>query len=173
MKQGYSGSAVRLVGDHVEKVTSDRAFTEDIERQTALIDLSRRTALVPHISQVDDARILMEFVGGNEGLTELNAEQAGASLRLLHDLDGFSHPCLTGVNWLVFLANTNLARANCSTRVASELAQHFQNDALIHSEPTQFIQTNDGRIVFIDIEGIGRGSRYQDLGFIEPQKSVS
>jgi hypothetical protein len=167
MKQGHSGSAVTLAGDHVEKVTSDRAFAEDRDRQTALIELSRRTALLPRISQVDGATILMETIGGNEGLTEHNAEQAGTSLRLLHDLNGFSYPCLTGVDWLVLLANTALARANCSTRVAPGLAQHFQNDALIHSEPTQFIEANDGRIVFIDIEGIGRGSRYQDLGFIE------
>ena len=173
MKQGYSGSAVRLVGDHVEKVTSDRAFSEDMDRQTALIELSRRTAVLPRIAKVDGATILMEFIGGNEGLTELNAQQVGASLRLLHDLNGFTHPCLTGVDWLVLLANTNLAKANCSTRVAPELAQHFQNDALIHSEPTGFIETNDGRIVFIDIEVIGRGSRYQDLGFIEYSTRLS
>ncbi len=173
MKQGYSGSIVRLVGDQVEKVTSDCALSQDMDRQTALIDLSRRTAVLPRISKVDGATIIMEFVGGNEGLTKLNAQQAGASMRLLHDLNGFSHPCQTGVDWLVLLANTNLARANCSTRVAPGLAQHFQNDALIHSEPTQFIDTNAGRIVFIDIEGIGRGSRYQDLGFIEYSTRLS
>ena len=37
MKQGYSGSSVRLVGDHVEKVASDRAFSEDMDRQMALL----------------------------------------------------------------------------------------------------------------------------------------
>jgi hypothetical protein len=167
MMQGYSGSTLRLVDGQVEKVTSDRAFAEDTGRQTALIDLSRRTTILPRIARVEGATILMEYIDGNEGLTELNAQQAGASLRLLHNLSGFTHPCLTGVDWLVLLANTNLARANSPTRVSQGLTQHFGNDALIHSEPTQFIETNDGRIVFIDIEGIGRGSRYQDLGFIE------
>ena len=43
---------------------------------------------------------------------------------------------------------------------------NYPNDSLIHSEPGQFIEKEDGSIVFIDFEGIGMGSRYQDLGQI-------
>lgn len=38
--------------------------------------------------------------------------------------------------------------------------------ALVHTEPVQVINRADGTVAFIDIEGIGMGSKYQDLGFI-------
>jgi hypothetical protein len=155
------------VGGQVEKLTSDRAFAEDAARQKDLINLSHRLAILPRITRVDGPLILMEFVAGTEGLTPQNAYRVGASLRLLHSQSGFTHSCLTGVDWLTDMANSNFGRAGCSTRVSTELGRHYQNDALIHAEPTQVIESNDGRIVFIDIEGIGCGSRYQDLGFIE------
>jgi len=166
MKQGYSGSAVRRVGEHVEKRTSDIAFAEDMARQKDLMALTARLPLLPRITHVDGDLIVMEFVEGVEGPTERNVFRLGESLRLLHDQNenSYPHPCHTGVDWLIDLANDNLAQSTHATRVSPEIKKHFEDDALIHSEP-QFIETTDGRIVFIDIEGIGRGSRYQDLGF--------
>jgi len=166
LNQGYSGSAVRRVGDHVEKRTSDLAFVQDVPRQQDLIALSQRVSFLPRITHIDGDLIVIEFVEGAEGLTERNAFRLGESLRLLHDQNenSYPHPCHTGVDWLIDLANDTLAQSTRSTRISPEIKRHFQDDALIHSEP-QFIDTTDGRIVFIDIEGIGRGSRYQDLGF--------
>lgn len=70
------------------------------------------------------------------------------------------------MDWLIELANENLAQMSLSQRISPELARQYPNDALIHSEPTQLIEKKDGTIVFIDFEEIGMGSRYQDLGFI-------
>ena len=167
MQQGHSGSFVERVGATVRKITADGAFAQNLVRQKDLISLSRRLKILPRIIRVEGDLIEMEFIGGSEGLTAQNAFQAGASLRLLHDRRDFPHPCLTGIGWLIEMANANLIRAGASMRFSEDLARQFQNDALIHSEPTQFIESTDGEIVFIDIEGVGLGSRYQDLGFIE------
>lgn len=167
MKQGYSGSSLRRVNGLVEKLTTDHVFAEDVARQRDLLNLSRGLKILPRITKINGALIVMEFVRGSEGLTKQNAYEAGTALRILHDQQDFTHQCLNGVHWLVEMANINLCQTNTSMRISEELVWHFQNDALIHSEPTQFIRTDDGRIVFIDIEGIGLGSRYQDLGFVE------
>jgi hypothetical protein len=166
MKQGYSGSTVQRIGNLVEKISSDQNFIHSKERQLDLIVLSQEIAVLPRIDHIDGQTIYMEYVDGGEGLTEQNALRAGKSLRLLHDQPGYHHPCMTGLNWLIQMANENLVRMDHSERISAEIEAEFPCDALIHSEPGQFIEKEDGAIVFIDFEGIGMGSRYQDLGFI-------
>ncbi|MFB3880648.1 MAG: hypothetical protein ACE149_05260 [Armatimonadota bacterium] len=163
--QGYSGSALRLVDGRVEKVSSCAAFVEDRSRQTALQQLSNRTRLLPSIVSVEGATMRMDFIRGSEGLTEHNAAQVGAALRSLHELRGFPYPAITGVDWLISLANDSLAQAKSPFRVSEDLQEHYPPDALILCEP-QFLQTEAGQIVFIDLDEMGQGSRYQDLGFV-------
>jgi hypothetical protein len=105
-------------------------------------------------------------VEGHEGLTEHNAWRVGRALRCLHDVGDYRHPCMTGIQWLVDLANDTLERMNEQQRVRASVIAEYPTDALIHSEPVQMIEKQDGSIVFIDIEGIGMGSRYHDLGFV-------
>ena len=166
MKQGFSGSAVQRKGNLVEKVSSDQTFMDSQVRQNDLVALSLKIAVLPHIDHVDKQAITMEFIEGREGLTEHNAQRAGQALRLLHEQRDYPHPCMNGVDWLVQMANTSLAHLTYGPRIMAEIGAEYPSDALIHSEPVQFIETQDGSIVFIDIEGIGMGTRYQDLGYI-------
>ncbi len=166
MNQGYSGSSVWREGPFVAKASSDQTFLEEPDRQRDLMALSRHLTLLPHIDRLDQGILYMEFVEGHEGLTEHNAQRAGMALRQLHARHDYPHPCTTGVWWLIHMANENLARVNSDYRVDADLETQYPDDALIHSEPVQFIERPDGTIVFIDIEGIGMGSRYHDLGFI-------
>ena len=166
MKQGYSGSTVQQKGKLVEKVSSDRGFIKSKKRQRDLIALSQKIDVLPTIEKIEKTSIYMEFVAGKEGLTIQNAQRAGMALRLLHDQRGYPHPCFTGLAWLIELANENLALFNDTRRISPEMIEYYPNDSLIHSEPGQFIEKKDGSIVFIDFEGIGMGSRYQDLGQI-------
>ena len=166
MKQGYSGSTVQQEGKLVEKVSSDRGFIRSKKRQRDLIALSHQIDILPTIERIEKKSIFMEFVDGNEGLTEKNAQRAGSALRLLHDQRGYPHACFTGLAWLIELANENLALFNDTRRISAEMIDNYPNDSLIHSEPGQFIEKKDGAIVFVDFEGIGIGSRYQDLGQI-------
>jgi hypothetical protein len=165
MEQGYSGSSVQRKGNLVEKVSSDLSFTGSIERQEDLTALSQKIAVLPRIDHIDSPSIYMEYVDGQEGLTIQNAQPTGIALRLLHEQRGYPHPCMTGLNWLIELANENLAQMDLSQRISFEVIHEYPNDALIHSEP-QLIEKKNGAIVFIDFEGIGMGSRYQDLGHI-------
>ena len=166
MKQGYSGAVLRRSGDLVEKASADRAFVASRARQRALIALSKRFAGIPRIHSVKGAVMAMDFVTGKEGLTLGNARLAGAALRTLHEQVGYAFECATGLSWLIDLANQNLRQDRHALRVDPEIEAMYPNDALIHSEPAQIIQRADGSIVFIDIEGIGMGSRFRDLGFV-------
>jgi hypothetical protein len=163
MQQGYSGSAVRRKGALVEKLSSDRAFAESPERQRDLMALSRRLAILPRIERIVGPAITMQYVDGIEGLTEANAERAGQALRLLHGQSGYPHPCHTGIAWLLEGASARMARSAFGPALVAEVEASYPADALIHSEPQQVIEQPDGRIVFIDIEQCGMGSRYQDL----------
>lgn len=166
MKQGYSGSTVGRKGNLVEKVSSDTTFVSSKERQRDLIALSQKLAVLPGIDHIDGRAIYMKYVEGQEGLTEGNARRAGTALRLLHEQRAYPHPCMTGLEWLIRMANANLARIHHGFTIPADLRAKFPVDALIHSEPVQFIEKEDGTLVFIDIEGIGMGTRYQDLGFV-------
>jgi len=166
VKQGFSGSTVQRKGNLLEKISNDQNFTSSTERQKDLVALSQKVDVLPRIDHIDSQSIYMEYVEGQEGLTEQNARQAGKALRLLHERRDYQYPCMTGLEWLIQMANENLARMGCSQRVLAEIEAEYPSDALIHSEPVQFIEKRDGAIVFIDIEGIGMGTRYQDLGFV-------
>ena len=166
MQQGYSGSSVKRKGKLVEKISSDQTFIESLDRQKDLIALSQKIAILPRIDHIDSPSIYLEYVDGQEGLTKQNAQRAGEALRLLHEQQAYPHPCMTGLDWLIERANENLAEFNHSQRISPEVTGNYPGDALIHSEPVQLIEKKDGSIVFIDFEGIGMGSRYQDLGFI-------
>jgi hypothetical protein len=166
MKQGHSGSTVQLKGNLVEKISSDQTFIHSKERQKDLMVLSKKLSILPRIDRIDKQAIYMDFVDGGEGLTEQNARRAGKALQLLHEQSDYPHPCMTGLKWLIQIANDNLARMNYGQLIITEIETEYPSDVLIHSEPTQFIEKQDGSIVFIDFEGIGMGSRYQDLGFI-------
>src|SRR5262245_38412068 len=155
MQQGYSGSTVQLKGGLVEKVSSDQTFMQSPARQNDLISMSRKLSLLPRIDHIDRQAIYMEYIDGQEGLTEHNAREAGKALRQLHAQREYRHACETDVNWLIQLANESLAQMDDSQRISADIAGEYPPDALIHSEPVQFIEKPDGSIVFIDIEGIG------------------
>jgi hypothetical protein len=161
MKQGFSGSIVQLNGNLVEKISTDKSFTSSKERQRDLITLSHKLGILPRIDHIAGQSIFMEFVEGKEGLTKQNAQQAGEALRLLHEQSEYPYPCMTGLDWLIQMAHENYGDKDFSGFKAE-----YPTDALIHSEPAQFIEKKDGTITFIDIEGIGMGSRYQDLASI-------
>ena len=166
MKQGHSGSKVQLTGNFVEKISSDESFTSSQERQKDLIALSQKLDILPSIDHFAGRSIYMEYIKGHEELTGHNARQAGKALRLLHEQRDYQHLCMKGLDWLIKMANENLARNHYSFRDFSTFKAEYPIDALIHAEPDQFIEKEDGTIVFIDIEGIGMGTRYQDLGSI-------
>jgi hypothetical protein len=166
LQQGYSGSIVQRKGKLVEKVSSDQSFIDSQERQRDLVALSQQVPILPRIDHIASPSIFMEYVDGQEGLTKQNAAQAGKALRLLHEQQSYPHACMTGLNWLIELANDNLGQMSLSQRISNEITNEYPSDTLIHSEPTQLIEKKDGKVVFIDFEGIGMGSRYQDLGFI-------
>jgi hypothetical protein len=166
MKQGYSGSHVRRIGNTVTKTTTDLTFLESEQRQQDLIALSQQVACLPRIHKVEQGTLYMDYVAGREGPTRNNARQAGGALRTLHDQVGYPHDCATGLWWLIELANQNLQAAGHATQIDHDIEVMYPADALIHSEPIQFVQRLDGSIVFIDIEGIGMGTRYRDLGFV-------
>ncbi len=166
MRQGFSGSSVWREGDFVLKESSDEEFLHNAARQRDLAALSRRLSILPRIEHIEGGRITMEYIAGREGLTLRNARRAGQALRLLHAEQGYPHECMTGVEWLIALANENLAEWGLGRCIEPALAADFPPDALIHSEPAQVIERKNGEIVFIDFEGIGLGSRYQDLGFV-------
>jgi thiamine kinase-like enzyme len=166
MKQGFSGSTVQLKDNLVEKITNDKNFISSKERQKDLIALSHKIDILPRIERIAGRSIYMEYIEGQEELTEQNAPQAGKALRLLHEQHEYLHPCMTGLDWLIQMAQENLAQHNYGYNDFSSFKSEYPIDALIHSEPSQFIAKKDRTIVFIDIEGIGMGSRYQDLGYI-------
>jgi len=166
MKQGFSGSTVLLEDNIVEKISNDENFISSQERQRDLITLSQKIGILPKIERIAGHSIYMEYVEGLEELTEQNARQAGKALRLLHEQHEYPHPCMNGLDWLIQMAQESLAQINYDDKLFSGFKSEYRNDALIHSEPFQFIEKKDGTIVFIDIEGIGIGSRYQDLGFM-------
>lgn len=166
MEQGYSGSSVQRKGNLVEKASSDQSFLHSRARQRDLLALSRQLAVLPNIERIARGTITMEFIDGKEGLTIHNARQTGEALRSLHEQRGYPHPCMTGLEWLVDMANENLNRMNQPQRISAAFTEGYAVDALIHSEPVQVIEKKDGSIVFIDFEGIGMGSRYQDLGYV-------
>ena len=166
MKQGYSGSTVQRKGNLVEKFSNDRTLMDSQGRQNDLVALSLKLAILPRIVHIDRQAIYMEYVDGQEGLTEHNARQAGKALHLLHEQRDYPHPCMNGLTWLIQMANLNLVRLDDSQIIMAEIEAEYPSDALIHSEPVQFIEKQDGSIVFIDVDGIGMGTHYQDLGFI-------
>lgn len=166
MKQGYSGSIVHRKGNLLEKISNDRAFIKSKNRQKDLMALSKKLSILPRIDHFEGQSIYMDYIEGQEGITEHNARQAGKALRLLHERRDYPHPCMTGLRWLILLANDNIARMDHRQLMIDEILPGYPIDALIHSEPTQLIEQKDGSIVFIDFEGIGMGTRYQDFGYI-------
>lgn len=157
---------MRREGHLVAKTTSDQGFLQSAARQRDLTALSRTLAVLPRIDHMDGPTIYMEYVEGREGLNAGNARRAGQALRLLHERRDYPHPCMTGLTWLVELADDSLALMDYGQSISPEIAAEYPTDALIHSEPVQFIEKKDDAIVFVDFEGIGMGTRYQDLGFI-------
>jgi hypothetical protein len=164
MKQGFSGSKLQLIGNLVEKISTDDSFTSSQERRKDLLALSHKLDILPKIDHITGKSIFMEYLVGHEGMTIDNALHAGKALRLLHEQTDYQHLCMTGLDWLIQLANENLAQYNGRYEDFSSFKSEYPIDALIHSEPGQFIEKEDGSIVFFDIEGMGMGSRYQDIG---------
>jgi hypothetical protein len=165
MLQGHSGSTVWRNGDTVCKHSSDVSFVESPDRQRDLIALSQRLRCLPRIDSITDGMLTMAFIAGHEGLTVDNADAVGQTLRLLHRQTGYPHACTTGLDWLIDMAHMNLSHAG-SDRVLEGFADILVDDTLIHTEPVQLIETADSQIVFIDIEGMGMGSRFRDLGYV-------
>lgn len=165
MEQGFSGSTIQRTGQLVEKVSNDEAFVQNTYRQKALLALSQELPVLPRIDRIDGPSIYMEYIDGKEGLTKHSARKAGRALRLFHSQRSYPYSCITGAAWLVDMANYNLAEANASLRIPVEVVNDYPIDALIFGEP-QWIEKKDGSVVFIDIEGMGMGSRYQDLGHV-------
>lgn len=165
MNQGYSGSVLRREGDIVVKISSDETFMESAQRQNDLIALSRRLRVLPRIHRIDPPALYMDFIAGHEGFTLANAARAGEALRLLHAQRDYPHPCMTGVGWLIDMALEHRAQTSAGYPIPADMEAEYPSDALILSEP-QFIEKPDGAIVFIDFEGMGMGSGYQDLAHV-------
>ncbi len=165
MSQGYSGSSLHRTGDIVVKASSDATFVQSEHRQKDLLSLSSKLDIFPRIHRINPPAIYMEYVEGVEGFTNTNAQKAGQALRRLHEQREYQHPCMTGLNWLVDMANSNLSQLVDAGQIGEELEAEYPCDALILSEP-QFIEKQDGSIVFIDVESVGMGSSYQDLAHV-------
>src|SRR6266516_1940209 len=131
MKQGFSGSKVRLTGNLVEKISTDENFTSSKERQKDLIALSHKLDILPRIDRIVEQSIYMEYVEGHEELTGQNARQAGKALRLLHEQSDYPHPCITGLDWLIEMANENLAHQHYGSKDFSGFKAEYPIDALI------------------------------------------
>jgi len=150
----------------VEKRTSDVGFVLDKQRHGALVRLSQSLDFLPTIYEIKGDKLKMEFIPGEEGLTAGNARRAGNALRRLHSQLDYPFPIFTGTDWLFDLAGQALNTHQISPVVLPDLPVAMEDQVLIHGEPMQLITRPDGGVVFIDIEGMGMGSRYQDLGFI-------
>jgi hypothetical protein len=55
---------------------------------------------------------------------------------------------VTGLNWLIQMANDNLVRMDHSERISAEIEAEFPCDALVHLEPSQLLEKEDGSFVF-------------------------
>lgn len=165
MNQGYSGSTLRRADDIVIKISSDEAFAQDRQRQEDLIALSQALDVLPRIHRIDPPALHMDYIDGHEGFTLDNARRAGEALRRLHDQPHFPHPCTTGIDWLVDMAKGADVPMDVRRWMDGAWEEEYPADALILAEP-QFIERQDGSIVFIDFEGMGAGSRYHDLAHV-------
>lgn len=165
LTQGFSGSQVTRDSEFLIKHTSDEDFSKSRKRQIALMRLAGRLGILPAIYEIKGSRIKMEFISGPEGITVKNAFQTGLNLRILHAQTAYPFPVSTGTEWLCEKAVRAFpAKAKDITAAGLE---PFDNDlVLIHGEPTQIRIRPNGEVVFIDIEGIGMGSKYHDLGFV-------
>ena len=166
MKQGYSGSQATRKRDLVVKKTSDVGFARDPDRQRTLKRLSGELEVLPTISDIKGDELIMEYIPGEEGLSTGNVESVGEALRYLHGQTGYPFPVSTGTGWLRELASQALSDRSIEPELLPDLTPDPGDNRLIHTEPVQVITKGNGTVVFIDIEGIGMGSRYQDLGFI-------
>jgi hypothetical protein len=166
MNQGFSGSQVTRTADVVVKKTSDTGFVLDSSRHRALQRLSHQQPFLPTIYDISGNELKMEYIAGEEGLSLQNARRVGMALKRLHNLKDYPFPVFTGSEWLHKLAEQALANHNRRAEWLPASPVDPGDLALIHTEPVQVITRADGTVVFIDIEGIGMGSKYQDLGFL-------
>jgi hypothetical protein len=165
LTQGFSGSQVTRNGEFLIKLTSDEYFSKSKERQNALMALTKQLSILPTIYEINESQIKMEFISGFEGITVENALQTGLNLKLLHTQTCYPFPISTGTEWLREKA-IQAAPIKAKDTSAIDFKTFESNLVLIHGEPTQVINRPNGEVVFIDIEGIGMGSRYHDLGFV-------
>ncbi len=147
--------------DVVVKRTSDVGFVQDSDRHGALQRLSQQLLILPTIFDISGAELTMEYIPGDEGLSTKNAHVAGLSLKCLHGQTGYPFPVLTGVRWLREKARQVLSGHDIEQEAIPDLGVESSDIALIHTEPVQVISRADGTVAFIDIEGIGMGSKYQ------------
>jgi hypothetical protein len=166
MNQGFSGSQVSRTADVVVKKTADIGFVLDSSRHAALQRLSQQQPFLPTIYDISGDELKMEYIAGEEGLSLQNARKVGIALKRLHNLKDYPFPAFTGIDWLHELAEQALAAHDREAEWLPVPLIDPGDLALIHTEPVQVISRSDGTVVFIDIEGIGMGSKYQDLGFI-------
>lgn len=166
MNQGFSGSQVTRTADVVVKKTSDIGFVLDSSRHSALQRLSQQQPFLPTIYDISGDELKMEYIPGEEGLSLQNARKVGSALKRLHNLKEYPFPVFTGIEWLHELAEQALTAYDREAEWLPPPSVDPDDLALIHTEPVQIITRADGTVVFIDIEGIGMGSKYQDLGFI-------
>jgi hypothetical protein len=86
-----------------------------------LAALSLKLAILPRLAHIDRQAIYMEYVDGQEGLTEHNARQAGKVLRLLHEQRDYPPPGMNGLTWLIQMANLNPVRLDDSQIIMAEI----------------------------------------------------
>lgn len=165
MIQGHSGSVVRREGDVLVKENPWSPGSVGIGRVNALMAASKALDCLPQIYQVTPAKLRMEFIEGAEGLTAESAPALGKALRSLHEFTSFDLPICNGIPWLFGKANQTLGKIGRSA-LDGRAANLFGDDAVVHGEPTQVILTAEGSVRFIDFDGMGRGSKFHDLGFI-------
>jgi len=165
MIQGHSGSFVHREGDVVVKEAPWPSGMVGAGRIRALIAASRELDCLPEIYQATPEKLCMQYIPGVEGLTAESAVALGRALRSLHGFVAFDQPICNGMPWLFEKANQALNKVGRSA-LDPCLAGLFEEDAVVHGEPTQIILMADGSVRFIDFDGMGGGSKFHDLGFL-------
>jgi len=166
MIQGHSGSYVHRDGEFLIKENPWSPVAVTAERIDALITASRTLDCLPDIHEATPTMLRMQFIPGAEGLNADSAVALGRALRSLHGFASFDQPICNGFPWLLVKANQALAKVG-RPALDPGMASLFPEDAVVHGEPTQIIRMRDGSIRFFDFDGMGRGSKFQDLGFLQ------
>lgn len=168
MLEGHSGSKLKKQGSIIEKQSSYLANAVDAEeRGRFLIELSEKFPSAPKIIAVNADVIRYEYVTGEPGFEKADLTEFGKIVRSLHELQIEAPEKETGLQWLKDLAATNLQSANAKLDL-SVILSGLEDDkqTIVHGEITDVLVDETGKITILDWDEAGRGSKYQDIGYI-------